>query len=510
MRINILIGGKAGQGINKVSGIVSKTLIDYGYFVFNYRDYPSIIRGGHNFNLLSISDEQIESHESKLDGIIALDSDTIKIHKKELRKSGFVIDFKNFISFGINMNIALSGALMKILGIEKNFLLDQVKKSLENKASFKQSLEAMEKGYESQQAKYHLKKLQSKPYLLTGNKGVALGAINSKLDVYFAYPMTPTTNALHELSGLQEKYGHLTFQPESEISVANMALGASFAGAKVMIASSGGGYDLMTEAISFQGMSEIPLTVYLGSRGGPSTGLPTYTMQGDLDLALRSGHGEFPRVVIAPGNPKECIEKTNEAIYLSQKFNVLSILLSDKHLAECEFSSNENINKPLKIFSNRSLPGGREVVKASGYEYDVNGITTEDAKITVENAQRRLEKYKKIKEECKKFEMIKIHGKKDSKNLIIGWGSTRGAILDAVKGLDFKFLQVIYMKPLSDKIKQEIEKSKKVVLVEQNLTGQLGRLIREKTGIKIEKRILKYDGRPFTSDELRKELMKLR
>ena len=509
MRLNILIGGKAGQGINKVSGIVSKTLIEYGYFVFNYRDYPSIIRGGHNFNILSISDGPIESHESKLDGIIALDSETIKIHKSELKSFGFVIDFRDFISFGINMNIALSGALMKILGIDKQFLLDQVKKSLEGKSSFKQSLEAMEKGYESQKIKFHFKKLQNKPYLLTGNKAVALGAVNSKLDIYFAYPMTPTTNALHEISSLQEKYGHLTFQPEGEISVANMALGASFAGAKVMIGSSGGGYDLMTEAMSFQGMSEIPLTVYLGSRGGPSTGLPTYTMQGDLDLALRSGHGEFPRVVIAPGNPKENLEKVNEAIYLSQKYGVLSIVLSDKHLAECEFSSNESINKPLKIISNKNLPGSKEAVKASGYEHDEYGLTTENAEITRKNAEKRVEKYNKIKQECKKFEMIKIHGKKDSKNLIIGWGSTRGAILDAINGLDLKFLQVLYMKPLSDRIKPEIEKAKKVILIEQNVTGQLGRLIREKTGIKIEKRILKYDGRPFTSDELRKEVMKI-
>lgn len=508
MRLNILIGGKAGQGINKVSRIVSQTLVNYGYFVFNYRDYPSIIRGGHNFNILSISNEPIGSHESKIDGIIALDSNTINIHKNELKGSGFIIDFKDFTDFGINLNIALSGALIKILGIDKKLLLEQVKNSLEDKSSFAQSLEAAEKGYESQKTRYSLKKFQNKPIVMTGNRAVALGAVNSKLDIYFAYPMTPTTNTLHELSSLQSEYRHLTFQSEGEISVANMALGASFAGAKVMIASSGGGYDLMTEAMSFQGMSEIPLTVYLGSRGGPSTGLPTYTMQPDLDLALRSGHGEFPRVVIAPGNPKETLEKTNEAIYLSQKFGVLSIILSDKHLAECEFSFSGKINKPLNISTNRNLPGNKIVVKASGYEHDENGLTTEDPEITRKNAEKRVEKYNKIKQECKKFEMVKIHGKKDSKNLIIGWGSTRGAILDAIKGLDFKFLQVLYMKPLSDQIKKEILKSKKVILIEQNVTGQIGRLIREKTGIKIEKRILKYDGRPFTSDELRKEILK--
>ena len=339
---------------------------------------------------------------------------------------------------------------------------------------------------------------------------MAQGAINSKLDLYFGYPMTPTTNAMHELASSQLKYGHLVFQPEGEISVANMALGASFAGAKVMIGSSGGGYDLMTEAISFQGMSEIPLTVYLGSRGGPSTGLPTYTLQGDLDLALRSGHGEFPRVVVAPGNPKETIEKVNEAIYLSQKYGVLSIVLTDKHLAECEFSSSEKINKPLAISVKRDVPGEKVIVRASSYEHDENGFTTEDGEIAKRNADKRIAKYKKIKEECKKFEMIKIHGKKNSKNLIIAWGSTRGAILDAINGLDFKFLQVLYVKPLSDEIRKEILRAKKVILVENNVTGQLGRLIREKTGIKIEKRILKYDGRPFTSDELKKEILKIK
>ncbi|MEK6945797.1 MAG: 2-oxoacid:acceptor oxidoreductase family protein [Nanoarchaeota archaeon] len=503
MRFNILIGGKAGQGINKTSQIVSQTLTNHGYFVFNYRDYPSVIRGDHNFNVLSISDEPIESHESMLDGIIAMDENTIRVHKSELKKDGFIISYKDFLKYGINLNIAQTGALMKVLGIDKKILVDEVEKTLNNK----ESIDALEVGFSSEKQKYHLKNIKKKISVMTGNEAVAQGAIKSKIDLYFAYPMTPTTNALHELASRQVENNYVVFQPEGEISVANMALGASFAGAKVMIGSSGGGYDLMTEAMSFQGMSELPLVVYLGSRGGPSTGLPTYTMQNDLDLALRSGHGEFPRIVIAPGNPVDAIEKTNEAFYLSQKFNCLSIILSDKHLAESEFSSDVAPKKPLQITLNRKIPG-KDIVKANSYEHDENGITVEDAENTVKNADSRLKKYEAMKKECKKFEMIKIHGNKNSKNLIIGWGSTRGAILDAIKGLDFKFLQVIYMKPLSDEIKKEIQKAKKVILIEQNVTGQLGRLIREKTGIKIEKRILKYDGRPFFSDELRKELLK--
>jgi len=507
MRLNILIGGKAGQGINKISEIVSSILAQQGYFIFNYRDYPSLIRGGHNFNILSISDKRIGSYESKLDGIIALDENTIKTHKNELKKEGFVIDFKLFEkeNLGWNLNIALAGALINILGISKEILIKNIKKEFNNKEAVK----AAEIGFNSAEKKFELKKLNNKVIIMTGSKAIAKGAVNSGIDLYLGYPMTPATGVLQELAGLQEKYGHLVFQPENEIAVINMGLGASFAGARTMIGSSGGGFDLMTEGLSLQGQTEIPLVVYLASRPGPGTGVPTYSLQDDLDVALRGGHGEFPRIVIAPGDPKEAIEKTNEAFYLSEKYGVLSIILADKHLAESEFSSNDKINAPLKVEVKRKVPG-EEIVKANSYEHDEFGNTTESFLLTEQNAKKRIDKYNKIKKECEDFEMIKIHGKKSSKNLIIGWGSTKTVILDAIEGLDYRFLQVLYLKPMSDKIREEIKKADKVILVEQNVTGQLGRLIREKTGIKIKNRILKYDSRPFKSDELRKEILKIK
>ncbi len=506
MRLNILIGGKAGQGINKVSGIVSKILINQGYFTFNYRDYPSIIRGGHNFNVLSISDKNISSHESKIDIMIALDELTKQIHENELKKNGVIIDYKDFLKFGLNLNIALSGALTKILGIPKKILLAEVKKSLST--NNKQSIIAATTGYNSQSNKYNLKKLKNQLSLMSGSQAVSIGAINSKIDLYFAYPMTPATGVLHELAAKQLEHNFMTFQPEGEIAAVNMALGASFSGAKVMVGTSGGGFDLMSEGLSLQGISEIPLVVYLASRVGPGTGIPTYNMQGDLDIALRAGHGEFPRIVASPGDPLESIEITNELMYLSEKFRCLSILLSDKHVAESEFSTDKKHKRPLKINITRKLPG-EFIVKSSSYEQDDYGLTTESAEFAIKNGDARIERYEQIRNGCKNFEMIKIHGKKDSKNLIIGWGSTKGAILDAIKGEDFKFLQAIYLKPMSDKIKNEIQKAKNVILVESNLTGQLGRLIREKTGISIKNRILKYDGRPFRSDELKKELLKI-
>ncbi len=356
---------------------------------------------------------------------------------------------------------------------------------------------------------------------MTGSQGIAFGAVNSGIDIYFGYPMTPATPVLHELASLQEKNKFMVFQPENEIAAVNQALGASFAGAKTMTGTSGGGFDLMTEGLSLQGQSEIPLVVYLASRPGPSTGVPTYSMQDDLDVALRAGHGEFPRIVIAPGDAIECIEKTNEAFYLSQKFNTLTILLSDKNLAEGEFSSDRKPNQTLKVEVKRKLPG-EGIVKANSYEHDEKGNTTENPEIIKKNAEKRLRKYEEIKKEAKKFEMIKVYGNKNAKNLIIGWGSTKTVILDALDAIDnsikkignYKFLQVLYLTPLSDEIKEEIEKIEKekgkIILIEQNVTGQLGRLIREKTGISIKNRILKYDGRPFLCDELKEEILKIR
>lgn len=506
MKLGILIGGRAGQGINKVSGIVGNVLSACGHFTFNYRDYQSLIRGGHNFNVLTLSDKKIASNESVIDVMVALDDRTLKEHKGEIRKGGLLITYEKFEDLGINLNIALAGALVKVLGIPLEFLEREVQRGLKGN---KEAILAAKKGFESMKAKFHLKKLDNKVNVLSGSKAIAAGGRASGLDLYIAYPMTPSTNALHEMAKNQIKNKMMVFQAENEIAVATMALGASFAGAKTMIGTSGGGFDLMGEALSLQGISGVPLTIYLAARQGPGTGVPTYTSQADLDIALRAGHGEFARTVIAPGNPNEVIEKTSEALFLAEKFGSLSILLSDKHLAESEFSSDAKFVKTIKVKVSRKLPGS-SIVKASSYESDKFGNSTELASLTEKNTLLRLRKYNDLKKFIRRrFEMVKIHGKKDSKNLIIGWGSTSGAIIDAIEGLDAKFLQVLYLKPMSDRIRKEMVRARRVILVECNVTGQLGRVIREKTGLKVDRKILKFDGRPFKSDELNKELRKV-
>jgi 2-oxoglutarate ferredoxin oxidoreductase subunit alpha len=504
MRLNILIGGKAGQGLNKIAEILSVILAKHGYFSFNYRDYPSLIRGGHNFNIVSVSDKRVGSYEKEMDIIVALDENTLEVHKKELKKSGIILSYSDFKEdLGRNLNIALAGSLIRILGIEKDILLNEIEETFHNK----ETVAAAEKGFNMQKEKYKLKKIKREVKIMNGAQAVEEGAINSGIDFYLAYPMTPATSLLHELAGKQLEHDFRVFQPENELAVVNMALGVSFTGKKTMIGTSGGGFDLMTESLSMQGVCEIPLIVYLASRPGPGTGVPTYNLQGDLNIALKGGHGEAPRVVIAPGDPLEAIEKTNEAFYLAEKFNTLSIILSDKHLAESGFSFEGNHKNILKVSVKRDIPG-KKVVRGNSYEHDEHGHTTENPEIIKKMSDKRLEKYEKIREEAGKFEMIKIYGDKKSKNLVIGWGSNKGVILDAIDGLDCKFLHVLYMKPMSDEIKKELEKAKNIILVETNLTGLLGRLVREKTRISIKNRILKYDTLPFQSDELKKQIKK--
>ncbi len=493
MEYSILFGGKAGQGPNILSIILSKTLTQKGYFVFLSRDYQSLIRGGHNFNVLTFSDKPVYSNKSKIDLIVALDENTIEIHKKELNKDGIIL-FKKDVE-----SMYFLGRLYKILGLDFLELENQLKEIEKN---FEENVKDAKQGYdEEKRIVCKVKSEKNKLSFKNGNQGISEGAIKSGLDLYYAYPMTPATNVLTELAEKQIKNNHLVLELESEIAVINTGIGSAITGAKTMIGTSGGGFDLMTEALSLTGMARVPLVIYLASRPGPSTGVATYTSQGDLDLARYSGHGEFNKMILAPGNPKEAEELTNQAFYFSQKFKIPVIILSDKHLAESFFSYNEN-PKLIKSLKSTNLR------RYNSYEMDKFGCATEDAKIIKKNVDERLKLQKEISEEAEKFKQFEVYGKK-SKNIVVGWGSTKGAILDAIKDLSIEFLQFLYLEPFPIKTKKFLE-GKNIILIENNSTAQLGKLIAEKTGIITHEKnkILKYDGRPFFSDELKLEIKK--
>src|SRR3989339_139871 len=477
MKYNILMGGKAGQGANILAAIVSRGLIKKGLFVFTSREYESVVRGGHNFNLITFSDEPVYSNSSNIDILIAIDENTEKIHNKDLNPNGILLKSGKD-------NIFYAGCIFKILGIDFSILDEELKKI----GNYEKNLQNASEGYNSQQSSLPISTKENKITIMNGNEAISEGAIQSGIEFYYSYPMTPATGVLTELSQRQKNGKHVTLELDGEISCVNAAIGSSLVGAKTMVGTSGGGFDLMTESLSLAGMAEIPLVMYLSQRPGPSTGLATYTAQGDLNMALHSGHGEFVRIVIAPGDAKEAIEKTSEIFHFTQKYSIPGILMSDKHLVESYFSF---MGEPKITLSEKTVKWPR---RYNSYESDENRIATENPELVKKNVESRIEKAKKLAEEIENFQPFKIYGNKESNNLIIGWGSTKGAILDAIKGKDCKFLQVIYLMPLSKLINGEIRKAKNVMIVENNSTSPLSSLIAEKTGFIIEdkNKILRY------------------
>ena len=494
MKVNIVFGGPAGTGPNIVTNLLGQALVKQGYYVFYSRDYQSLIRGGHNFNVLTFSDEPVHSNDSKIDILVAFDEKTIEIHKKDLDKGAVIVEPAE------KGNMYYAGKLFKLLCLEFG-ILDVELKDLGKR--YDENIKDAKEGYEIETKKVcELRSGKSNNVFINGSQGIAEGALKTGMDIYYAYPMTPATPVLMELgqATLNSKNVHKVVELENEIAVANAGVGSCMVGKKVMVGTSGGGFDLMAETLSLCGMAEIPLVFYLAQRPGPATGVATYTAQGDLNIARHAGHGEFPRIVVAPGDPVECQELVNQAFYLSHKFKTPSIVVSDKQLGESFYTLAE---KPRLQTVNVTT----KLSRFNSYEKDSEGSATDVPEIIEKNVIARLKKGWALDAEAKKFEQYKVYGKKGSGNVVVFWGSTKGAVLDAIKGLDCAGVQIKYIEPFPKDVLKEL-KGKNVVLVENNSTGLLGGLLREKTGLLIEdkNKILKFDGRGFNCDELKAEL----
>ena len=495
MRYNILCGGPAGQGPNFIANLISKGLFEKGFYVFSSREYESRIRGGHNYNIITFSDSPLYSNSIMIDILISLDDVSETIHKPNLKKDSIIIK-------GEKSNVFAAGSAFKILGINFSILESELK----SKSNYDENIIEAKKGYSAENRNFALPpaKKAKNVYLWTGNDGISFGASSSGLDFYYAYPMTPSTGVLFKLAQEEHSSKYVTVQLEGEIAVINAAIGSAITGKKAMIGTSGGGFDLMTEAFSLAGGAGVPLVVYLAQRPGPATGAATYTSQGDLNMARHAGHGEFVRVVSAPGDPKECANLTSQSFYLSQKYKIPAIILGDKHLADSSYTLTEKpsiMKSPINI---------KWPARFTSYEADENKIANSSEENIIRSVQKRKDKYLKLAKEVESMRSYAIYGKKDSKNLVVGWGSTKGAILDSIKGLDYKFIQIIYLEPFSKKIKEELKKSKNIILIENNASSPLSSLIAEKTGIFIEdkNKILKYDGRPFLYESILPEIKK--
>jgi 2-oxoglutarate/2-oxoacid ferredoxin oxidoreductase subunit alpha len=541
---SILIGGAAGAGSKKAGLIIAKFFSRYGYQIYIYEDYQSLIRGGHNFSLIRASDKKVTSSREDVDFLLALDEETFKKHEKSLNQKGISVfdSSDNFSKKGIAVpatetvkklngipimkNTALISAFSKIVGID----WQTVKKVLEQELPIETSLnlKIAQDIYQKTDCLVKIKKRSLVAWpLVSGNEAIALGSLKAGLESYIAYPMTPATGVLNYLAGINSL---TVFQPENEIAAVNMAIGSSYSGKRTMTGTSGGGFCLMNEAISLSAQAEVPLVVLDSQRSGPSTGVPTYNGQSDLLHVLSSGHGDFTRFVVAPGDAEEAFFLSGLALNIAWKYQIPSIILSDKEVSESTFSfdsrkiqevfpekieSWDNKKEYLRYQKTKSgisplaFPGQKNiVVKTTSYEHDEKGIAVEDAKSIKEMQDKRIRKFESLRKEVNKIKCVNVYGNKNSKKALIFWGSVKGAAIEASKKLGIKAVQIMIFQPFPEKqLKKALEKVEKLISVETNASGQMTQLVKNQ-GINVAQTILKYDGRPFTAQEIIKKIKK--
>jgi 2-oxoglutarate ferredoxin oxidoreductase subunit alpha len=556
------IAGQAGQGI-KSSGITfAKFASRSGYHIYNYIEYPSIIRGGHNVMQINISTEEVMGPSSKIDFMVALNQDSLDMHLGEYKEgAGVMFDSEKKLdtagvekagvklypiplaklaegagggeilinTVALSAFVALTGGnlavLKKLIGEEFSDK-DPAVTEMNHKAA-DAGFEYLQENFGNDKVDFSLAESISSPaarMVINGNEAAALGAIAGGLQFASIYPMSPISNILHVLAKHQEKYGYIYKQPEDEISAINMAIGASFAGVRSMTATSGGGFALMTEGYGLAGITETPVVIVEGMRGGPATGIPTWSSQGDLRFVLHAHQDDFPRIVLTPGDPKETFEHTRLALNLAEKYQTTVVVLIDKNICENDQSFDLFDNSAFKVdrgnlilekvedyeryalsddgISQRSAPGFGNFFIANSDEHDAIGYSNEEIQNRNDQMQKRMQKLIT----CAKEDMPEpeLFGPEDADLTIISWGSNKGSILQALKQFDnVNFLHLTWINPLPvTRIKEVLEGAKNVVNVECNYTAQLSGIIKEKVGIEIEDNLLKYDGRPFYVQEI--------
>lgn len=534
---NFCIAGAAGDGIKEAGEIMGQLFSSMGYNVFVYQEYESLIRGGHNASIVRCSDEKIHSHRYFYDAMICLEDYVLDVHRPRLKRGFLIYDSKFECgyqpSFALPMtemlkeakapnlfrNAAALGGLCYLLSM--NF--EELEKILISKYGDKaeKDVEIAKMAYE------YLKKHESvlsAPVLsrdgkmvISGSEAIARGMVSAGLSHYFAYPMTPASPILHFLA---KNSRVVAVQPENEIAAIMMAIGSAYAGKRSAVGTSGGGFALMSESISLAGMAEIPLLIILAQRSGPSTGIATYTAQQDLYFALNPAHGEFPLIVASPLTVEDAFSLSSSLLNMAWHFQTPAILLTEKHLTESYESAElgESFEEEVEIFSSETeeiYPRYRitdsgvseyaippALVKANSNEHDEFGITTDEAEMARTMYAKRMKKEVAIKryaEEEEPYIFIK-----NGKDAVITWGSNFGAVVEAAEELGYSVIGIRFLRPF---ILPDFRG--KLVCVECNYSGLLAEMVEKEKGMKVE-RILRWNGRPFTPDELSDALSMVR
>ncbi|MFO0754023.1 MAG: 2-oxoacid:acceptor oxidoreductase subunit alpha [Thermodesulfovibrionales bacterium] len=564
MDYSIKVGGEAGQGIQTIGDTLSRVFSRSGYHVFTNQDYESRIRGGHNYYQIRFSENPVMAPREAVDIIVALDNESIALHEEELSRHGMVIydsstlkqkyERPNFLDIPfvalavehggskIMENTVATGAILGMLGMDLDILHEIIREVF-----FKKGESIIQANIDSAMAGHDFAvrncpgcsfslapPSRTARMLVAGNDALGFGVVASGCKVYSAYPMTPATGIMTYITGKGKEYGVIVEQAEDEIAAINVALGASYAGVRAMTGTSGGGFALMVEGISLAGMIEIPVVIALGQRPGPATGLPTRTEQGELLFALHAGHGEFPRVLLAPGTPEQAFFLANKAFDLAEKYQIPVIILTDQYLADSQWTFDGFDLGALRYTDYRlrgeafknlpdykrfaytdtgvsplGVPGeARHVVVVDSDEHDEEGHIVEDAGTRIRMVEKRL--FRKMPLIRQEISPPVLYGDSNPGIVIVCWGSLYGVVREAVDALSktqsiaMLHFSELYPFPPTDTFDylKVLRNAKTTLCAEMNATGQFARLMRMETGYEFTARITRYDGRPFSVEKL--------
>jgi 2-oxoglutarate ferredoxin oxidoreductase subunit alpha len=583
--IQIKIGGPAGFGIKAAGQTLARCFVRGGLNTFDLTEYPSLIRGGHNAIQVRVSPDPVYSHVTPVDVLVALNQETLSLHVGELSERAAVIyDPKSVSLDGVSLppgvcavpvpfdeiveaaggakimrNVAALGAVLGLAGYPLAYLTDSLRSQFAKKAPeiAEQNVVVATAGFEAgKSAKcdfpFQLAPVESAPkrLLVDGNEAVGLGALAAGLGMYCAYPMTPASSLLHFMAAHDREYGVVVKHTEDEIAAMNMVIGAAFGGARAMCATSGGGFSLMVEAFGLAGVSESAVVVGLFTRPGPATGLPTWTEQSDLRFALHAAQGEFPRVVLAPGDRTDAFELAWKAFNLADQLQTPVILLGDTYLSDnresvepfdtsavtidrgklvaegtldghAEALGVDGVYLRYKVtddgVSTRALPGVAGACQVvNSYEHDEYGYGAQGEEIANRVAQnekrmRKLDLARTLVPPPARFGAAP--GEADVSLLV--FGTTKGPVREAMKwlereGLRVAMMQVVTVWPFpADEVAEFLDASKRTMIVEGNYTGQLEGLVRQECLRGVDDRLHRYDGRPISPEQVYAKVMEV-
>jgi len=554
--LNIVIGGAAGQGVHAITLPLTKSLVRQGFQVLTVQDYQSRIRGGHLFNRIRVSEAPLVSSREGVDLLVALNQETIALHGQDLSSQGLIIYDASQVkdlppgvkTLGlaaevlvpgaaageIAVNAGACGAILGLFHLPVDGLLELLSQTFADKGQevIHWNLSAARRGHElasGQDFPVSLTPVAKPPpphLLLSGHEALALGALAAGVNFVSGYPMTPWTSLFNALSQRAARWGVVVEQAEDEIAAITMAIGASFAGARAMTGTSGGGFCLMTEAVGLAAMTETPLVVVVAMRPGPSTGLPTRTEQGDLQFVLWCGQGDSPRAVFAPGHPAQGFKLMAKAFHVADRYQLPVFILTDQYFGDTQvthkiedFPDAVAVERFLELgpsnslyeryaltqngISPRRLPGVGPVVVADSDEHTPDGHLTEDLTVRVKMHDKRLRKLEGLREE---LHGLTLAGDPQAPLTLMGWGSSLGPLTEAVARLsqDKVSARLVHLSELwpfpHQAVSSALKGTQKLIMVEQNASGQLHRLLRQETGFTAHHLILKYDGRPLTPE----------